>query len=179
MHGHHDPALVVLSVLIAILASHVALDMVGRVATSRARTRLVWLLAGSFAMGFGIWSMHFTAMLAFQLPVAIGYDLLLTGLSLAVAVGVSLLALQVAGRPIVPLWSLLPAGLLMGAAISGMHYTGMAAVRVPGRLVYDPTLVGASIGIAVTASFAALWLALRFRFTVSEPRRGGRREPLW
>ncbi|MGI9189786.1 MAG: MHYT domain-containing protein [Longimicrobiaceae bacterium] len=167
MHGHHDPALVVLSVLIAILASHVALDMVGRVATSRARTRLVWLLAGSFAMGFGIWSMHFTAMLAFQLPVAIGYDLLLTGLSLAVAVGVSLLALQVAGRPIVPLWSLLPAGLLMGAAISGMHYTGMAAVRVPGRLVYDPTLVGASIGIAVTASFAALWLALRFRFTVS------------
>jgi len=51
----------------------------------------------------------------------------------------------------------------MGPAIAGMHYIGMAAMRMQARLGYRPDLVVASIGIAIGASFVALWLSRRFR----------------
>jgi signal transduction histidine kinase len=51
----------------------------------------------------------------------------------------------------------------MGSAISGMHYIGMAAMRLPAVLTWRTTLVVASVAIAITASFAALLLACRLR----------------
>ena len=74
MTGTYEPSLVALSILIAICASYTALTLAGRVSVARGRARLAWLLGGSVAMGSGIWSMHFVAMLAFHLPVAISYD---------------------------------------------------------------------------------------------------------
>src|SRR6202041_144981 len=72
--GSYDYGLVVLSVLIAILASYTALDLAGRVTVSRGRARAVWLTGGATAMGIGIWSLHYIGMLAFSLPVSIQYD---------------------------------------------------------------------------------------------------------
>lgn len=164
MEGHHDPALVVLSVLIAILASYAALELAGRVAVSVGRRRLAWLVGGAIAMGVGIWSMHFTGMLAYQLPVPILYEVPLWLLSILIAIGVSLFALYMVGRERVRTAILLLAGVGMGGAIGGMHYTGMAAVWVPGRLQYVLLLVAASIAIAVVAAIAALWLLIHFRY---------------
>ena len=83
----YDPTLVVMSVVIASLASYTALDLAGRVTAARGRRRIAWLASGSAAMGLGIWSMHFVGMLAFQLPVAVRYGVPYVILSVAVAIG--------------------------------------------------------------------------------------------
>jgi NO-binding membrane sensor protein with MHYT domain len=74
--------LVAFSLLVAVLASYTALNMAGRVSSTLGKASWVWLVGGSFAMGFGIWAMHFVGMLAFNLPITLSYDLPLTGLSL-------------------------------------------------------------------------------------------------
>src|ERR1700733_7060190 len=114
MNGTHEFPLVALSILIAICASYTALTLAGRVAVARGRTRLAWLLGGSVAMGSGIWSMHFVAMLAFHLPVAISYDVPLVALSFLAAVAASAFALFVASRSTVKAPGLIAAGVCLG-----------------------------------------------------------------
>jgi diguanylate cyclase (GGDEF)-like protein len=163
MMSSHDPTLVILSIVIATVASYVALELGNRVAVAQGTSRAAWLFGGALVMGIGIWSMHFTAMLAFNLPVPITYDLPLLLLSVLIAMTSSGLALYVIGRGSVRIVSLLTAGILMGLAITGMHYTGMAAVRTQAILHYNPLLVALSVVIAITASIVALRLALYFR----------------
>ena len=95
----HDPALVVLSIAIAILSSYLALDLAGQVNRAVGASRLGWIIGGGFAMGTGIWSMHFIGMLAFSLPVPIHYYLPLVLLSHLAAVAASGIALQVLSKP--------------------------------------------------------------------------------
>ena len=70
----HDHRLVVLSVLISILAAYAARDLSERVSDARGRAWLAWLVGGATADGIGTWSMHYTGMLAFRLPVPVQYD---------------------------------------------------------------------------------------------------------
>src|SRR5687768_12883589 len=95
----YDALFVVLSVIVAMLASFAALDLAGRVRTEGGSTRLGWIAGGATVMGLGIWSMHFIGMLAFRLPVPIWYDIPLMLLSMGVAIAASLLALVVVNRP--------------------------------------------------------------------------------
>src|ERR671914_189854 len=81
LHSAHSPGLVALSILISVFASYTALDLTGRARACEGVTRAVWLAASAVAMGGGIWSMHFVAMMAFQLGIPIGYDVRLTFLS--------------------------------------------------------------------------------------------------
>ena len=159
----HDPILVILSVVIAMVASYTALDLGNRVTESRGKVRLLWLACGSTAMGIGIWSMHFTGMLAFRLPMPIAYDIPFMALSVLIAIAASLLALRVIAQANLALPGLLLAGHLMGGAVAGMHYTGMASLRTAARLTYNPWLVALSILIAVGASIIALRLAVHYR----------------
>jgi len=159
----YSPLLVILSVVIASAASYTALDLAGRVTAARGRERLAWLAGGSLAMGVGIWSMHFVGMLAFHLPVPIGYQPGRVLLSVLVAVAASALALVVVSRSMVSLSALAVGALCMGPAIAGMHYIGMAALNVPATMSFDVGLVVASVGIAIAASFVGLTLAYRFR----------------
>ena len=161
MRGSYNAALVAFSILIAILASYTALALGARVNATRGRFRAAWLAGGSVAMGIGIWSMHFVGMLAFRLPVPITYDVPLWLLSMGVAVGTSAVALWVASRPRVTGAGLAAAGVLAGLAIAGMHYVGMAAMRIPGRVTHVPWRVAASLAVAVAAATVALWLFLR------------------
>ena len=152
--------LVVLSLIVASLASYTALDLAGRISLlTQPRHRQIWLLGGAAAMGVGIWSMHFIGMLAFSLPIPLGYDVGITAASLAIAILVSYFALYVITRTRLTLPRLTTGGLLMGFGIAGMHYTGMAAMRMQPGIDYDPALFAASIVIAVVASNAALWIA--------------------
>ena len=163
LHAAYSPSLVVLSVLIASVASYTALDLAGRVTAAHGRERLAWLAGGSLAMGIGIWSMHFVGMLAFHLPVPIGYELGRVLLSVLVAVAASALALVVVSRPHVGLPALGLGALCMGPAIAGMHYIGMAALNVPASMHFDPFLVATSVAIAIAASYVGLTLAYHFR----------------
>ncbi|HEY0529313.1 MAG TPA: MHYT domain-containing protein [Gemmatimonadaceae bacterium] len=163
MTGSYDFALVGFSILVAILASFAALDLTGRVASSSAAIRLGWLTGGATVMGLGIWSMHFVGMLAFHLPMEVGYDVPRVVLSVVVAISASLLALTVVSRPEMGLGTFTSSGLMMGAAISGMHYIGMSSMHLDANLSYYTPTVVLSIVIAIAASLAALWLAFRLR----------------
>ena len=162
LSGVHDTTLVGLSILIAVFASFTALDLAGRIRPSLdGRTRHAWLLLAAVAMGGGIWAMHFVAMLAFSMPMQVKYDLGLTALSLALPIGVTAVGFLIMSRPRTGAGSLLAGGLLMGLGIAAMHYTGMAAMRMPADLTHGAAWVAASILIAIGASVAALWLAFR------------------
>jgi len=163
--GYHA-GLVALSVAIAVVSSFVALTVVPRIHddTAGIRRASMWALVFGISMGAGIWSMHFIAMLAFQLPVAVRYDVSLTTLSLAIGTGfatLGVLPLRRGGK--LGGARLLGMGSLMGLGIAGMHYTGMAAMRMPATMTYDTSIVAVSILIAVAASAAALWFADRLR----------------
>ena len=155
--------LVAASLFVAILASYTALDMAGRITTAQGRSARWWLAGGASAMGIGIWSMHFIGMLAFSLPIPLGYDPIITLLSLLIAIASSVFALWLVCQDNLP-WSRLTLGaILMGLGIASMHYTGMAAMRMVPLIHYIPSLFILSIVIAIVASGAALWIAFHLR----------------
>jgi two-component system, sensor histidine kinase and response regulator len=159
----YDYRLVALSVFIAVLASYAALDLAGRVTSSRGVIRRLWLTTGAVAMGLGIWSMHYIGMLAFRLPVPVQYDWLTVLISLLAAILASAVALFVVSRQEMGLWRALVGSLFMGGGIATMHYTGMAAMRLPAMSHYSAGLVTLSIVLAIAISFVAMCLAFHFR----------------
>jgi PAS domain S-box-containing protein len=161
--GYYDYRLVALSVLIAVLASYAALDLAARVTAAHGRMRFAWLFGGAAAMGTGIWSMHYIGMLAFSLPIPVLYDWREVLQSLLAAVVTSAVALFVVSRKGMGLLAAIVGSLIMGAGIATMHYTGMAAMRLPAMCSYSAALVTLSVVFAVVISLVALWLTFRFR----------------
>jgi diguanylate cyclase (GGDEF)-like protein len=161
--GTYIPSLVLISILVAILASYTALDLCGRIASASGRAVYFWMGGGAFAMGTGIWSMHFIGMLAFVPPFETAFDIPLTLGSLLTAMLSSGFALWLVSQPRLPKLHLGIGALCMGVGIASMHYLGMAALRMQPGIDYDPNLVGLSLLIAVLASAAALWIAFRLR----------------
>lgn len=159
----YDYRLVTLSVVIAIFASYVALDLAGRVTATRGFARLAWLIGGATAMGTGIWSMHYTGMLAYRLPMRVSYHLPTVLLSLLAAIFASFVALFIVSRPRMTNLHVAGGSLLMGAGIAAMHYTGMAAMRLGAMHHYQPGLWLLSVVLAIVISMVALWLAFHFR----------------
>jgi PAS domain S-box-containing protein len=159
----HDPALVILSVAISVFASYTALDLTGRAHASEGGIRASWLAAGAVAMGGGIWSMHFVAMLAFDLGMPVSYDARLILLSFLVAVAVTGVGLSAVIGGGGKLTGVFLGGVFMGLGVASMHYTGMAAMRAGATIAYDPVLFVLSVLIAIAASVAALWLAFKLR----------------
>jgi two-component system, sensor histidine kinase and response regulator len=163
LEGSYDAQLVVLSVIIAIAASYAALDLAGRVTAARGQARVLWLAGGSFAMGTGIWAMHYIGMLAYSLPVEVRYDWPAVSASFAAAVLASAIALYVASRPQLGARAIVSGGILMGTGIAAMHYIGMMAMRMPAICGYSPLLVVLSVLLAIVISMVALWLTFRLR----------------
>lgn len=163
LESSYNEVLVACSIIIAILASYTALNMASRVTNAAGRPAVLWLIGGSIAMGFGIWSMHFIGMLAFRLPIELGYDVPLTLLSLLIAIACSAFALYLVCQDTLPWSRLVAGGLLMGLGVASMHYIGMEALLMHPYIFYVPWLVGLSVVIAIVASTAALWLAFRLR----------------
>ena len=127
----YSGGLVCLSVAIAILASLTAIDLAERVHASRGNVRRLWLVSGAFAMGLGIWSMHFVGMLALDLPMRVTYAPAQLALSVAVAIGASWFALWVAARERVSHVALPVAALTMGLAIAACTTSAWRECRWP------------------------------------------------
>jgi diguanylate cyclase (GGDEF)-like protein/PAS domain S-box-containing protein len=152
--------LVALSILVGVFASFTALNLSARIATAEAAGRRWWILAAATALGGGIWAMHFVGMLAMSMPA--DYNGHLTIASAVLPIVVSAIGLHVVSRYPESWPALGWSGLLVGSGVVAMHYTGMAAMELPGLVVsYKPQLVAASIAIAIVAATAALWLAFR------------------
>ena len=165
-HGQHAPGLVVLSLVIAIFTSWMALQMT---AYSRAQANisrqlhLLCLMAGSLALGCGVWAMHFIGMLAFELGTSVDYAPGLTLLSIVPSVAASFVALSTISRRAVSAPLLLGSGLLVGMGIGAMHYMGMHAMRLGLALRYDPVLFALSLLVAVVLATVALWIRFGLR----------------
>src|SRR5438034_4144910 len=144
-------------------ASYAALDLAGRVTAARGWTRAVWLLGGAGAMGTGIWSMHYIGMLAFILPIPVAYHWPTVLLSLFAAIVASVVALGVVSQQKMGWFRAFAGSVLMGAGIAGMHYIGMAAIRLPAICQFKSFLVVLSVVFAVLISLAALWITFHFR----------------
>jgi two-component system sensor histidine kinase/response regulator len=175
MAGSYDYRLVVVSVLIAMMASYAALDLAGRVTSARGVARTLWLSGGATAMGIGIWAMHYVGMLAFRLPVAVEYDWPTVLLSLLAAILASAIALFVVSRERMGLFRAILGSIFMGSGIAGMHYIGMAAMRLPAMCDYSRVIVVVSVALAMVISLVALWLTFHFR---GETKSGGWRKAL-
>jgi PAS domain S-box-containing protein len=173
--GTYDYGEVARSVLIAVAASYAALDLTGRVTAARGRIRLAWLGGGATAMGIGIWAMHLKGMLAFHLPVPVQYYWPTVLVSLLVAILASAVALYVASRRKMGWVEALSGGVLMSGGIAGMHYLGMAAMRLPAITRFSPLLVAISVLFAFIFSLVALLIAfdLREETRWTVPRRVG------
>lgn len=161
--GFYDYRLVALSIFIAISASYMALDLGGRVTAARGWMRSAWLAGGAAAMGLGIWSMHFTGMLAFNLPVPVFYDWPTVLLSLLAAILSSAVALYVVSRKKMGRAQALTGSIFMGFGIAGMHYIGMDAMRLSAVCHYSPPIVVLSALIAGVASLVAVVFTFDFR----------------
>ena len=139
--GSYNYFAVAVSVLIAISASYVALFLAERLHAARGRMRWVWLSGGALVMGIGIWSMHFTGMLAFSLPVPVAYYWPTVLASLGVATGAAALALFLVSRTTMSRARALGGGVCMGAGIAGLHYMDMDAMRMAADCFYNPAIV--------------------------------------
>ncbi|MBS0455042.1 MAG: histidine kinase [Proteobacteria bacterium] len=157
----YSPGLIALSYFVSFAGSLTALMCASRMFRAEGRARLSMLACAAVALGgVGIWSMHFIGMLAYQLPVRIVYEPVLTIASLLAAVVISGIALHLAGgarRFSRPGW--LAGSVLAGLGVCVMHYGGMYAMRLRAAMEFDPGIVALSVGIAITAAAAALWLA--------------------
>lgn len=161
--GSYDYAIVGLSFVIAVLASYAALNMTAKISYAAGRIKLYWLLAGAFVMGSGVWSMHFVGMLAFHTHLDVDYDVWLTFLSMCASVIASFIAFYITMPKHVNWVKLGIGGFVMGGGIVAMHYIGMEAMVMEAELTYNRVLWVISAIIALAASYAALFLFLRFR----------------
>ncbi|WP_134702088.1 PAS domain S-box protein [Ammoniphilus sp. YIM 78166] len=154
--GVYNVPLMILSFLVAVVASYTALDLIGRLTVSSGYVRKILLIGGACAIGMGVWSMHFIAMLSYHLPIGMEYSLWHVLASLGVSILFAFAALRSIPRIIL-------GSLFMGSGISMMHYMGMAAIKGEVTLGYSFPLVLLSILIAILASYCAFWLSLYFR----------------
>lgn len=158
LHSEHSVALIILSVIIAIVASYAALAMNKKAYKDNFFHRNLWFFYAAIIMGTGIWTMHFIGMSAHLLPITIEYDWVLTTLSILPAMLASFLAFYTIGSSKLTLRSYTIAGMIMGLGISAMHYIGMIAIKFEGLIVYQPWIFIASILIAIAASVVALYV---------------------
>ena len=151
MVASYDYRVVALSIVIAVLTAYQALDLGERVTAARHAARLWWLIGGATVMGIGIWSMHYTGMLAFHLPVPIWYHWPTTLVSLLTAMVASVVALFVVSRPHMGAWRAVAGSLFMGGGIVGLHYISMAAMRLHTGRACGAAACGAAWGAACGA----------------------------
>lgn len=154
-----DTTYVVLSFLIAVIGSFIALSAARRIVRPDGSVHGTNVLAAGAALGgIGVWSMHFVGILALKADLAIGYSMTETLVSLLAAVAATSLALYfVAGNN--TLTRIVTAGTILGLGVCVMHYLGMYGMRFGGRFDWSVGLVGLSVVIAIVAAIAALWLA--------------------
>jgi len=156
----HDWRLVGVAAVVCLFASLTAVNLFNRARATVGRERAVWIVAAAVATGFGIWATHFVAMLAYEPGFPIAYGLSLTILSLAAAAFITGFGLSIAvyGRT---RWAAPLAGAVVGGGIAAMHYTGMFAVEIPGRVTWQLTLVLASIVFGMVLGALAMVTAIR------------------
>ena len=156
----HDWQLVVVAGLVCFGASFCAVSLFHRACSSQGWARATWILVAGTAAGFGIWATHFIAMLAYDPGIGIAFNLTLTALSLVVSATVTCGGLGVAVY-MPARWGAPVGGCIVGAGVASMHYLGMWALEIPGRIIWSLDLVLVSIVLGMLFGTTALAVAAR------------------
>ena len=158
----HNSGLVVVSFLIALVAGFTGLTLTKDLSQKSFSQRKIAVSLASLALGGGIWSMHFVAMLGLQMPVLFYYDAAITLASALLAiliVGVALGLLHFfERRPKI----LFLSGSLVGFGILTMHYLGMAGLQLC-RPIYTVQGISLAFLSAISLCVAAIWIAYEQR----------------
>lgn len=169
---NHDWRLVVLAALVCMTACFVAVNLAERAQQTAGRARAAWLGVSAVVTGSGIWATHFVAMLAFKPNFPIAYDTLLTAASVVIAVLVTGVGFVICiNERRARMLRALAGGAVFGVGVFAMHFTGMAAVLVPGSLSYAANYVVAALTIGVL--FGSAGFALAFAVERRHTRLGG------
>ncbi|HEX3995317.1 MAG TPA: MHYT domain-containing protein, partial [Acetobacteraceae bacterium] len=154
----HDLRLVALAAFVCALSAFAGISLLTHARRTSGGMQKVWLAIAAFAVGFGIWATHFVAVLAFSSGIPTGYDIPETLVSLGIAVSITGGGLGIAA--VGKRWTdALLGGAVVGVGISAMHYVGMAALLLGGRIAWSPPLVATSILFGIIFGAAALFLA--------------------
>ncbi len=156
MKPDYQISLVILSVLIAVFSSGVALYMLDNLRQLNRRYRYVRCVAAAIAFATGIWSMHFIGMLACKMPIPVAYDKAITGYSYLMALAGAVPAMIMIGRRRLNATSRFVVAGFLSMAVAGVHYTVMASLRMQPAIEYDPLLFGLSLLITFAAAFCGL-----------------------
>ena len=156
----HDYRLLGLAALVCLLASATAMSLMVKVTDENGSVRRYWLLTAAIATGFGIWSTHFISMLAFQPGLSTSYGIAGTVLSLFFAILLTTIGFKIAFSTRI---RFAPAigGSVVGLAVAIMHYVGMEAFSIAGRVIWDLTFVALSIISGVILGAASLIVVFR------------------
>lgn len=158
------------SVLIAVLTAYVAMETSSRIPEHTGSRRTLWLFISAACLGGGIWSMHFVAMLGYVLPIPVGYDITLTIASFFLPIFMAAWGFHLAFQTeALHLSRAVALGFIYGLAIAGMHYTGMAAMRMDATIDWNIFYIILSIFIAIvaaTASIGASFMRMSFLPTI-------------
>ncbi|ENW94670.1 putative bifunctional diguanylate cyclase/phosphodiesterase [Acinetobacter dispersus] len=165
VHVDYDSTLVIVSILVAVATCYAAVSMeelVFKGAYKKFEKSI--LIASGLILGLAIWSMHFVGMLASHLPEGYSFDVNLTVLSYLIGAAASIFAVWLTSRPTLPIPRLILGAVFMGLGISGMHYTGMAALSVEHHAMhYDPLLVLCSVLIAISGSGLSFFFIFKYK----------------
>jgi len=155
LDGSYDYRLVLLSIVVAVVGGHAGLELARR-AMAGPRRRFDWLMAASAAFAVGIWSMHYTGMLAFRLPVPVWIHWPTALLSYAIAAGSAAASLLIMARSPNSGFTTVVAAFVIGGGIAGLHYTSMESMRFHGKHGYVPGFVVATVMVGIVLSHVAL-----------------------
>jgi NO-binding membrane sensor protein with MHYT domain len=156
MFEGHDPYLVALSVVIAILGGYTGFGLAARIRGTPGESRRVLLAGAAAFLAVGIWTMHFVGMLAAPIPPDTVYLVLPTIISFlicALVVGISLFFVSV-GEP--STWRVVSSAVLLGAGIASMHYVGMHGLAGNFAMQHETSIVLSSVLVAILAAYGGL-----------------------
>ena len=152
----HNPWLVVVAVLICCAGAFAVVQIFDQARATCGFQRGGWIFLSSVAAGATIWCTHFVAMIAYDVPVPVHLDPVLTILSLIIAILGSTLGFFVALLRSSSLPLRLLGGAMVGATIAAMHFTGMVAYRVDGIVSWRVPYVVSAILCALVFSASSI-----------------------
>jgi diguanylate cyclase (GGDEF)-like protein len=159
MAGSYNLLLICFSLFVATLASYTVLEIAERISSQEtARYRRMWLAGGALVFGVGIWSTHFTGMLAFQLPINVGYNAFFTGISLLLCIGLSFYLLHRSTQRRLRWSRMLADGVALGGGMAVVHWLGLHSMQILPAVRYTPWLEILSVLATMAVAVLNIWI---------------------
>ncbi|MFJ9450531.1 MULTISPECIES: putative bifunctional diguanylate cyclase/phosphodiesterase [unclassified Herbaspirillum] len=159
MAGSYNLLLICFSLFVATLASYTVLEIAERISSQEtARYRRMWLAGGALVFGVGIWSTHFTGMLAFQLPINVGYNAFFTGISLLLCIGLSFYLLHRSTQRRLRWPRMLADGVALGGGMAVVHWLGLHSMQILPAVRYTPWLEILSVLATMAVAVLNIWI---------------------